>query len=202
MRLVQPVSTLMIWRWVTGEPVTRIYVPLSRISPTLPLAVIIAEDGRFCGHHGVDLAGNPRRHGGRRRSGGHARRLDHHPAGGQEPVPLAGPQLRAQGAGIPAGAVDRPDPVQAADPGDLSQHRRMGPERRNSAPRRAAATPSASPPADLSRYQAALLAAILPNPHERNARVSPVPACGGSPNSMSPAPRARRRPRPACAKTH
>jgi monofunctional biosynthetic peptidoglycan transglycosylase len=52
----RPLSTVMLWRRMTGEPVARIYVPLSRISPNLSLAVIIAEDGRFCGHYGVDLA--------------------------------------------------------------------------------------------------------------------------------------------------
>jgi len=52
----QPVSTVMLWRKLTGDRVERRYVPLSRISPALPLAVIIAEDGRFCSHHGVDLA--------------------------------------------------------------------------------------------------------------------------------------------------
>ena len=31
-------------------------MPLSRISPALSLAVIIAEDGRFCTHYGVDFA--------------------------------------------------------------------------------------------------------------------------------------------------
>jgi monofunctional biosynthetic peptidoglycan transglycosylase len=46
----------MLWRRMTGGPVHRTYVPLSRISPNLSLAVIIAEDGRFCSHHGVDLA--------------------------------------------------------------------------------------------------------------------------------------------------
>ena len=51
----QPISTEMLWRRMTGERVQRIYVPLSRISPALSLAVIIAEDGRFCSHHGVDL---------------------------------------------------------------------------------------------------------------------------------------------------
>jgi monofunctional glycosyltransferase len=52
----EPVSTVMLWRRVTGERVQRQYAPLSRISPTLSLAVIIAEDGRFCSHHGVDFA--------------------------------------------------------------------------------------------------------------------------------------------------
>ena len=30
-------------------------MPLARISPALSLSVIIAEDGRFCSHHGVDF---------------------------------------------------------------------------------------------------------------------------------------------------
>jgi monofunctional glycosyltransferase len=51
----QPVSTVMLWRSLTGARMQRIYVPLTRISPALPLAVIIAEDGRFCTHHGVDF---------------------------------------------------------------------------------------------------------------------------------------------------
>ena len=54
--VVQPVSTLMIWRRISGEPVQRTYVPMARISNTLKLAVLIAEDGRFCEHHGIDFA--------------------------------------------------------------------------------------------------------------------------------------------------
>lgn len=49
-----PVSTLMLAHWVRGEPVQRVFVPLSRISPQLVRAVIAAEDGRFCQHHGID----------------------------------------------------------------------------------------------------------------------------------------------------
>jgi monofunctional glycosyltransferase len=52
----RPVSTMMLWRHLAGERVERHYAPLARISPSLSLAVIIAEDGRFCSHHGVDLA--------------------------------------------------------------------------------------------------------------------------------------------------
>jgi monofunctional biosynthetic peptidoglycan transglycosylase len=52
---VEPVSTVMLWRRMAGERVERQYVPLSRISPALSLAVIIAEDGRFCSHYGVDF---------------------------------------------------------------------------------------------------------------------------------------------------
>jgi monofunctional biosynthetic peptidoglycan transglycosylase len=49
-----PVSTLMLWRWVTREPVVRYWRPLDAISPALVRAVVAAEDGRFCNHNGVD----------------------------------------------------------------------------------------------------------------------------------------------------
>lgn len=54
-RFVEPLSTLMLWRYATGQRVERIAVPLSRIAPTLRLAVIVAEDGSFCRNHGIDL---------------------------------------------------------------------------------------------------------------------------------------------------
>ena len=54
--VVEPVSTVMLLRRMTGEPVARTYVPLSHISPNLMRAVIVAEDGKFCRHYGIDLA--------------------------------------------------------------------------------------------------------------------------------------------------
>ncbi len=53
--VVNPLSTVMLWRQLTGARVERHFVPLARIAPALSLAVIIAEDGRFCSHHGVDF---------------------------------------------------------------------------------------------------------------------------------------------------
>jgi monofunctional glycosyltransferase len=53
----QPVSTLMLWRSMTRAPVERVWVPLEWISPELPRTVIVAEDGHFCTHQGVDLSG-------------------------------------------------------------------------------------------------------------------------------------------------
>jgi monofunctional biosynthetic peptidoglycan transglycosylase len=53
-RVVDPVSTLMLARWVTGKRVERTFVPLERISPVLSRSVIASEDGRFCNHRGVD----------------------------------------------------------------------------------------------------------------------------------------------------
>jgi monofunctional biosynthetic peptidoglycan transglycosylase len=55
-RLVDPVSTLMMWRWMTGQRVEQHWVPLSRIAPALRLAVLTAEDDRFCTHHGIDFS--------------------------------------------------------------------------------------------------------------------------------------------------
>jgi monofunctional glycosyltransferase len=54
-RFIDPVSTPMLWRWATGSRVERIVVPLDRIAPALRLAVIVAEDGSFCHNHGIDL---------------------------------------------------------------------------------------------------------------------------------------------------
>src|SRR5262249_33208926 len=53
-RFVNPVSTLMLWRWATGAHVERTFVPIERMAPALPITVIAAEDGRFCSHRGID----------------------------------------------------------------------------------------------------------------------------------------------------
>jgi len=54
-RAIDPVSTLMVWRRLTGARVERTWLPLDRIAPALPLAVIVAEDGTFCHNRGIDL---------------------------------------------------------------------------------------------------------------------------------------------------
>jgi monofunctional biosynthetic peptidoglycan transglycosylase len=54
-RFIDPVSTPMLWRFATGARVDRRWLPLNQISPALPLAVIIAEDGTFCQNRGIDL---------------------------------------------------------------------------------------------------------------------------------------------------
>jgi monofunctional biosynthetic peptidoglycan transglycosylase len=53
-RFVDPVSMPMLGRWLTGARVERVFVPLERIAPSLPRAVIAAEDARFCSHRGID----------------------------------------------------------------------------------------------------------------------------------------------------
>jgi monofunctional biosynthetic peptidoglycan transglycosylase len=53
--VVDPVSTLMLSRWLTGQRVVRTFVPLQRMGAYLPVTVLVAEDGRFCSHYGLDF---------------------------------------------------------------------------------------------------------------------------------------------------
>ena len=53
-RTGHPVSTLMIWRTLTGAPVSRQWIDFAAISPSLPRSVVAAEDAKFCRHHGID----------------------------------------------------------------------------------------------------------------------------------------------------
>jgi monofunctional biosynthetic peptidoglycan transglycosylase len=53
--VVDPVSTLMLSRWLSGERVERTVVSLARMGPHLPVMVVVAEDGRFCSHYGLDF---------------------------------------------------------------------------------------------------------------------------------------------------
>ncbi len=52
--LPPPVTPLMMIRLFEGEGLKKHWVPLERISPDLPRAVIAAEDNRFCTHSGFD----------------------------------------------------------------------------------------------------------------------------------------------------
>lgn len=52
--VVPPVSALMLARWVTFQDVDRRWVRLSEMAPSVPVAVLTAEDARFCLHNGVD----------------------------------------------------------------------------------------------------------------------------------------------------
>ncbi len=49
-----PVTLLMLVRLVEGEGLDKSWRPLARISPQLPQAVIASEDNRFCEHFGFD----------------------------------------------------------------------------------------------------------------------------------------------------
>jgi monofunctional biosynthetic peptidoglycan transglycosylase len=53
-RTGHPVSTLMLWRQLTGAPMSRPWIDFGGISPYLPRSVVAAEDAKFCSHHGID----------------------------------------------------------------------------------------------------------------------------------------------------
>src|SRR4051794_32839109 len=53
-RVIDPVSTLMMWRWASGSRVERTFLRLARMASPLPLTVVAAEDARFCRHRGID----------------------------------------------------------------------------------------------------------------------------------------------------
>jgi monofunctional biosynthetic peptidoglycan transglycosylase len=53
-RTGHPVSTLMMWRKLSGAPMSRQWVDFAAIAPALPRTVIASEDAKFCSHHGID----------------------------------------------------------------------------------------------------------------------------------------------------
>ncbi len=50
-----PFSMLMALQFMSGTPIQKQWVPIERMSPNLTRAVIVAEDGRFCQHWGIDF---------------------------------------------------------------------------------------------------------------------------------------------------
>jgi monofunctional biosynthetic peptidoglycan transglycosylase len=164
----EPVSTVMLWRRIVGDPVHRSYVPLSRISSNLREAVIVAEDGRFCAHYGVDLAEI-------RDAFDEADDLSDMRGGSTITQQLAKNLFLWPGRSYLRKALEFPlalwiDLV-------LSKRRILelylniaewGPDGQFGA--EAGAQHAFGKSArSLSRYQAALLAAVLPNPHDRHA---------------------------------
>src|ERR1700736_2289803 len=53
-RAGHPVSALMAWRYLTGAPMSRQWIDLAAMSPSLPRSVVASEDAKFCSHHGID----------------------------------------------------------------------------------------------------------------------------------------------------
>jgi monofunctional glycosyltransferase len=49
-----PVSSLMLWRKLSGAPMSRQWIDFEAMSPWLPRSVVGSEDAKFCSHHGVD----------------------------------------------------------------------------------------------------------------------------------------------------
>jgi monofunctional glycosyltransferase len=167
--VVDPVSTTMLSRWLSGARVERHFVPIVHISPALPLAVIIAEDGRFCSHHGIDLTEI-------REAIAEADDIDEMRGGSTITQQVAKNLFLWQGRSYVRKALEIPLALWI----DLILPKRRileiylniaewGPngEFGAEAGARRAFGKSAQ---DLSRYEAALLAAVLPNPAGRNAR--------------------------------
>ena len=53
-RFINPISTLMLGRMLLHEKIDQDSVPLGRMSEALRAAVVTSEDAHFCHHHGVD----------------------------------------------------------------------------------------------------------------------------------------------------
>ena len=53
-RIGHPVSTLMIWRTLSGAPMSRQWIDFGALPPSLPRSVVASEDAKFCSHHGID----------------------------------------------------------------------------------------------------------------------------------------------------
>jgi monofunctional glycosyltransferase len=53
-RAGHPVSTLMAWRYLTRAPMSRQWIDLAAMAPSLPRSVVASEDAKFCNHHGID----------------------------------------------------------------------------------------------------------------------------------------------------
>jgi monofunctional glycosyltransferase len=167
--VVDPVSKTMLSRRLSGLRVERQFVPITRMSPALPLVVIVAEDGRFCTHHGIDLTEI-------REAIAEADDIDEMRGGSTITQQVAKNLFLWQGRSYVRKALEFPlalwiDLV-------LSKRRIMeiylniaewGPNGEFGAEagaRRAFGKSAQS----LSSYEAALLAAVLPNPTKRNAR--------------------------------
>jgi monofunctional biosynthetic peptidoglycan transglycosylase len=148
-------------------------VPLSRISPNLQLAVIVAEDGRFCEHYGIDFHGL-------QAALDDADNIEDMRGGSTITQQVAKNLFLWNSRSYVRKALEFPlalwiDLV-------LSKRRILeiylnvaewGPGGQFGV--EAGAEYAFHKPArDLSRYQAALLASVLPNPHDRSAR-SPGP---------------------------
>lgn len=52
---IRPISTLMLSRAVTLQPIDRQWARIETVTPRLYQSVLMSEDGQFCSHHGVDL---------------------------------------------------------------------------------------------------------------------------------------------------
>lgn len=54
--VLHPVSTLMIWQGATGTDVRREWIAIDDMAAVLAHSVMVSEDGQFCSHRGIDWA--------------------------------------------------------------------------------------------------------------------------------------------------
>lgn len=163
-RFVDPPATpLMVIRSIeNGELVHHKSVALSAISPAIVQAVIAAEDGRFCFHHGIDIGAvqdalddyeqNGRLRGASTITMQVARNLFLWPGGGFLRKAIEAPLALALDALWPKRRIMEVY-LNIAEMGDGV----FGVDA-------AARTYFGKPPAKLTAYEAARLAAVLPNP--------------------------------------
>src|SRR3569623_3687116 len=50
-----PMTFTMLGNAISGNGLTKSWMPLSRMDPDMARAAIAGEDGRFCTHHGFDF---------------------------------------------------------------------------------------------------------------------------------------------------
>jgi monofunctional biosynthetic peptidoglycan transglycosylase len=167
--VMRPVSTPMIWRWITGARVERAWVPLSEMAPALPLSVVVAEDGQFCRHRGVDL-------GALREAIEEADDFSELRGGSTIPQQAAKNLFLWPGRSVLRKALEFPLALWI----DLVMPKRRimeiyvniaewGPDGRFGA-EAGARWAFGKSARDLNAYEAALMAAVLPNPKRRSAR--------------------------------
>ncbi len=114
-------------RPIDVSPASPDFIALRDVPPLFVRTLLLAEDAGFYGHRGIDLRELPDRAAhqlvARRRR---ARRVDDHPAAGQEPVPVARQAARTQAAGTGDHVPARVGARQGSHPRDLPEHHRMG----------------------------------------------------------------------------
>ncbi len=103
------------------------WVSYERISPSLKRAVIVAEDAAFFSHEGVDFDETGEVVRGQLEQGqADARREHHHPAAGQEPLPVAVEQPGEEDRGADDRPAARSGVVEAPHPRAVSERHRVG----------------------------------------------------------------------------
>ena len=121
--LPPPTSAFMLRERLAGRTLYQRWVPYPAISRNLVLCVIAAEDQKFAAHNGFDVDAIARAAQEKRRAA--ARREHDLAAAREESVPVAGPQLRAQGARGLLHGLARADVAEAPDPRGVPERRRV-----------------------------------------------------------------------------